>query len=177
MKPIKSLVLYLILLLTLLCLTTFFVVFPLISTIREDKKQLAETQLEYNDDENKAIALRSLEKNKDNLEAKADQIDKLWPDDKEVSNFIVDLENLANSQSVTLKNVAIGEATSSAKNDKKNKQIQFSFDTKASFDQNLTIIRNMEKFSRFNSLSQINFSKDSDGLIIMKIAGLIYYGQ
>ena len=101
----------------------------------------------------------------------------LWPDEKEVSAFIVDLENLANGLGLTLKNVSISENAVNNKNSSKKKQIQFSFDTKADFAKNMAVIASLEKFSRFNSIRQISLNKDSDGLVMMKITGSIYYGQ
>lgn len=179
MKTIKSMLLYLSLLVIMTALLLAFILLPLISNIKVGKQQLAEKQTKYNDEENRVVTLKSLEKNKDDLQTKIDRINNLWPDDKEVSNFIVNLEGLANQQNITLKNVAISESTSSSasKSDKKVKKIQFSFDTQTTFNQNLAIIKSMEKFSRFNAISQINFTKDNDGSILMKITGSIYYGQ
>jgi Tfp pilus assembly protein PilO len=176
----KNTLLYFILLVVLTVTLVIFFILPSVQDIKANKKVLAVKQSEFISKEEEITALKSAQKNPEELKDKITTINNLWPDDKTVSNFIVDLENLANSEGLTFNNVTVSEAKTSTNSKSKTKKIQtisFSFDTKASFDQDISLINKLEKFSRFNSVDSISFSKDNEGLVTMKISGSIYYGQ
>lgn len=178
MTPIKSSILYLCLLVSMALLLIFFVVTPLVQNVRQNKKMLADKQALFISQEEKASLLKNMQKNPEVLKNKVGVIDSLWPNDKEVSSFIVDIENLANAKGITIKNVAISEnVISKEKSKTKRSSIQFSFDIKTDFDKDMAMIKSLEKFVRFNNLRQLNFSKDEEGLVSMKVTGLIYYGE
>jgi len=152
-----------------------------VTNIKENKKSLSGKQAEFLTNEEKIYALKTLQKNPEDLQKRINKINNLWPANSEVSNFIVNLENTAKLQNITLKNITMSEpkTISDAKKGSKNskKAIQFSFDTQATFAQNLAIVRSMEGLSRLNSIKQINFTRGDEGSIFMKITGNIYYGE
>jgi Tfp pilus assembly protein PilO len=150
---------------------------PFIQSIRENKEILSKKQTELLEKEEKILILKNWQKNSDKLKAKVEKINALWPNDKDVSKFIVDLENLANQENLTLRNVTVSESNSKSKSKNKRKEIQFSFDTKSDFGKDLATITQMERFSRFNTIKQINFNRDEEGLVTMKVTGTIYYGD
>jgi len=182
MNSIKTSLLYLLLVCSLTAILIIFVTLPTVTSIRENKKTLSAKQTEFVSNEEKVSILRGLQKNQDSLTARIDKINSLWPDQSEVSNFIVNLENISAFENINLKNIAMSEPKTAASNStaskaKKKKSVQFSFDTQASFAQNLAIIKNMERLSRFNSIKQLNLTRGEDDVVFMKITGNIYYGQ
>ena len=177
MNSIKTTILYLVFLIALIGILLSLLILPVIGSINDRKSVLLKQQNDFKSQEQRSILLKTMQKDSTEFQMKVNKAGLLWPDEKEVSAFIVDLENLANALGLNLKNVSISENAVNNKNSSKKKQIQFSFDTKADFAKNMAVIASLEKFSRFNSIRQISLNKDNDGLVMMKITGSIYYGQ
>jgi Tfp pilus assembly protein PilO len=161
--------------LSLIILINIFLIIPASTSIKQNQKLLTEKIERYTSQEKKISTLQSIQGKSEEQTSQLEKINSLWPDEKQVSNFIVDLENMANIENITLRNITISESANSK--NKKDSEIQFSFDTKTSFNQILNIIKNLEKFSRFNTIKQLGFANDSEGLISLKVTGSIYYGN
>ncbi len=182
MNSIKTTIFYLLLICSLVTILIVFILLPTVTNINENKKILSSKQTEFMDNEEKISILRGLQKNPSDLKIRIDKINNLWPTNSEISGFIVNLENIAVAQDINLKNISMSEpkAVSDSKKDSKNKKkmsIQFSFDTQAAFNQSLTIVKDMETLSRFNSIKQINLTRGDEGLVFMKVTGNVYYGE
>lgn len=182
MNSIKTTILYLLLACSLIVILISFIILPTVTNIKENKKTLTSKQTEFIDNEDKVAILKNFQKNPDNFQDRLDKINGLWPTESEVSNFIINLENIASAENITLKNISMTEPKSVAakkkdSNSKKKMAVGFSFDTQTSFAQNLAIIKNMESLSRFNSIKQINLTEQDGGTVLMKIIGSIYYGE
>jgi len=156
-----------------------FVALPLTQNIGQHKRTLDKKSLEYSSLQERYETLKRTHENAAQTEAIYNKVTGLWPDGKEVSNFIVSLENLAISQSLTFDNVSIVESAKASPKtaDSKVAGVQFSFNTSGSFSVMLETLRKLEKFERFNNVSSVDLATKSDGTISAKVNGEIYYGK
>lgn len=163
----------------ILIVLTSFVALPLSENIEQDKRLLAKKESDYETSQEKVLILRKTAGDETKTNEIREKTLLLWPDDKAISNFIVDLEELAVSENLTFDNLSISENTPDPKNKSGSgyKTVQFSFDTKGSYDRVINIITKLEKFERFNSMKSLAIaSKDSEN-VSAKFTGEIYYGK
>lgn len=156
-----------------------FVALPLAKNIGQNKRALDKKGQEYNNLQERFEVLRKTHQDAEQTQAIYNKVTGLWPDDKDVSNFIVSLEDLAISQSLTFDSVSIVENVKASKKtaDSKTVGVQFSFNTSGSFGQILETLRRLEKFERFNEISSVELTTKSDGAISAKVNGEVYYGK
>ena len=156
-----------------------FVALPLTQNISQNKKNLAKKSQEYSNLQESYETLKKTHENAAETENIYKKVIGLWPDDKDVSNFIVSLEDLAIGGSLTFDNVSIVESQKVSKKADSSKAtgIQFSFNTSGSFGAILETLRKLEKFERFNNISLVDLSTKSDGAISAKVSGEVYYGK
>jgi len=180
-KRVKKLILILILILAVESIIFSFVSMPLAGNIFEAKKTLVKKESELAGLKDKLAVLKETKANS----AETDQIYRkakdLWPDDKGVSNFIVNLEDLAKSEALTFDSIAIQEATAAksakAAKGKSSQAVQFNFNSSGSYEKMMNIIRKLERFDRFNRLTSLNLTTKEADNVAVKIMGEIFYGK
>jgi len=170
---------------------------PIIESYNTHKKQYSDKQNDLLSLFDKLDALQKIEKNSDLFEAKSDEVKTLWPETAEVSKFMIQTEDLAKQKNIVLQNFSIQEkklakkvsssqteeqssdssSDSTAKKEKSTTITQFSFNTTAPFPVALDLIRSMETFPRFNSISLISISADDDSSVDLNLTGRLYYGK
>jgi len=131
--------------------------------------------------EEKAISLSKIEKNAISFNKETDSIIAALPDNPEVSQFIVQLENLSTEKQILIKNLSIAENSTGAKAAQPTKtganNTQFSFDISTDYPALAGLIDRLERFPRFISIDSINLLLTEDQNIAAKISGRIYYGK
>lgn len=165
----------------IIAILVFLVILPSSLSIADNKKAIAKSQNELDSIQRKTDDLKKIARSKNTAEM-LQKINSLWPNDKEISAFIINLENLAKEQSLTFDNLSIAEIAKakpkkSGENKSSSSDIQFSFSTSGGYDQVMTIIRKLESFSRFNAVSSIQMTRKDQTTVSMQITGLIYYGD
>lgn len=158
---------------------------------------------EYSDKQETLLAsldrldiFQKISKNNEEFKAKSDEVKTLWPETAEVSKFMVQTEDLAKQKNFVIQNFSIQEkkiskstktdsdddktTEGSSKESTKSKSTsitQFSFNTTTPYTTGIDLVRSMETFSRFNSISSISISAKDGDLIDINLTGRLYYGK
>ncbi|MCL5410683.1 MAG: hypothetical protein M1324_02375 [Patescibacteria group bacterium] len=166
-----------------------FALSPSIASLKQNKQKMAENQSKLNETYDKLNSLQKTNKHPEELKSAEDTVNKSWPDNSDISQFIVQTEGLAKSNSLILENLSIEEskkqkvASSTDDKDSAKKKntaptgTQFTFSLKAPYSSILNFLKGMETLPRFNSLSLINLSGNEDATISVRLTGNIYYGK
>jgi len=166
-----------ILLAAVLTSVALFVTRPLLANINETKKVLSIKNNELVDLQDKTIKLQKIARTA-NPDETYNKISHLLPDNPEVSNFIIQLENFSSERQTLIKNLSIAETKNLKKeNGKSVSNTQFSFDLDASYPTMMQLISDLEGFERFNSIETINMLSRDDQTITIKVTGRIFYGK
>ena len=169
----KNIIVFIIYLLVFASLTVLFLM-PTIKNIKDNKKMLAEKQLEFCQVSDEVSTLQKTKKDNSEVKTMFDTVNGYWPDNQDISQFMVQTEGLANKLNIVIENFAI---TQPATKDKKSNSIQFNFTAKAPYPTVIELLRNMESLARFNTISSINLNLDNDGRVSASVIGYIYYGK
>lgn len=184
-ETIKKIIMPLILLVSLYAIIVFLVLLPAIGSISESKIVLSKRTAELQTIENKINVLKQTGSDKEKTDTILATVSELWPDNKDVSTFIISLENMAKNQGLTFNNVSISEPAktsstegSDTKSATLNKNsVQFAFDTSGNYDQIDQIVKSLENFERFDSITSVTLSATTGSNLNAKFTGLIYYGK
>jgi Tfp pilus assembly protein PilO len=159
----------------------FFVLRPLISEYRESQTVYADKSNEVATMDEKINLLQIKQKNRDEIDKMSREIDKLYPDSPETSDFIIQIEKLANEKGVIINNLSISESkgsdTKKTKDAKDSQGMTFSFDLSTSYNSLVDILRSLEHFERLTSLDNVNILSHNDDALNIKITGKIFYGK
>lgn len=154
----------------------------LIKLIDKSKIAITNKETELFNSENKLKSLVVMSKQDEEHKAIITKTNLLWPDDKEINSFIIQLEKLAQSENLTFNNLSLTEPKAVKKTDKTKEKkpalnsVQFSFDTNGSTASLYNILKKLQSFERLNNLTEINFTARDDQ-VSMKVTGNIYYGK
>ena len=159
-----------------LALISIFVTRPLLSNINETKRVLVLKNDELSDLQDKTIKLQKIAKTTDPDESYV-KVSHLLPDNAEVGNFIIQLENLSTNRQVLIKDLSIAEIKNIKEIGKVTPSTQFFFDFDANYQTLLQLVRDLESFERFNSIETINLLSQDNQAIAVKISGRIFYGK
>lgn len=161
----------------LIVLLSAFVLIPNIKTNTTNKKAISDKTALLDSLERKNAYFGELKNDSGQTEKIKENLAKLLPDKDSTSSFIVALENLANSKNIIMSNLAIAEGSKNkAASQTNGRMIEFSFDTNTDFDNGLSLVRELENFSRLNTISTIQISHGSgNSNLSIKITGSIYY--
>lgn len=202
-KSIISISIYLLLFFALILL----ILLPTSKKLKQNKILIKEKNATLENNFSKISSLQKVEKNIDEFNKINETVVGYLPPLLQSSQFIVEVEGLTNSLGITIDNFSMNATSSafdtgsktktetkssdsdlsSSKNNsnqketkKKNsgtQQNQFTLSVQTDYNKALEFIKQMEKLSRFNSVSSINISSKEDNLINLKIDGYIYYEQ
>ncbi len=156
-----------------------FVLLPTVNQLRENKALMVSKQNDLDQLDYRLNILQKRTKNIDPFNKILNGVNDLLPDAAQTSAFIIQLEQLANSNSAIISNLSITEpkATAKASGVTKTESIFFSFDLDANYQTIHTVVKSLENFDRFNSIDSINMLSHEDGTISTQIKGKIYYGK
>jgi len=158
-----------------------FALKPSLDGLRQNRQKVSSKQTDLNQIYDKLDYLQKISKNPQDLESNEKIVNNYWPDSSDISQFIIQTENLANNNNLVLDNVSINEIkntkTSSNKKDNSSNGSQFSLSLKSSYPSILNFIKGMETLPRFNSISLINLSGTTEGSINVQLTGTVYYGK
>lgn len=180
--------------LVIFIIVTIFALKPSIDGLKQNKQKVAAKQTELNQIYDKLDYLQKISKNSKDFESTEKIVNNYWPDNSDISQFIVQTEDLAKNNSLVLDNISINEVkktktsttkgeaddskqSSAAKKSTAPNGLQFTFNLRTPYSSILSLIKGMETLPRFNSISSINLSGTEDGNINMKLTGMIYYGK
>lgn len=194
-KTALSILLYVIVLGTV----AYFGLTPALNNLKSNREKLTEKQAELDNTHKKLESLQKASKNPE-LQKISETVNTYWPDNLDVSYFIVQTENLAKNNNLIIENFSVeqpkatkttkkstidesddkkksdsGEKTQSSK--KTSMGTQFTFTTKSSYNSILSLIKDMEILPRYNSISMLSINGDQDGQVDLRLTGNIYYGK
>jgi len=163
----------------------FFVVSPTLANISQNKKILSEKQVELKTLSSKVDTLQNITKHPEEFKTINDTVTNYWPDNQDISKYIVQTEGLATAKNSVLENFSVTpQSSTKKKNDNKKvlayqtfDSVQFSFSVKSHYTTVKEIIESMESLARYNTLSSINLILNEDGLINASFIGNIFYGK
>ncbi len=171
-----------------------FALNPSINSLKQNKQKVVSNQNKLDQTYLKLNTLQKIEKHPEEFKAARGMVNNSWPDNLDISHFIVQTENLAKNNSIILENLSVAEikkssvksapkedggsekATTEKKKDAET-GTQFTFGLQAPYSSVLSFIKGMETLPRFNSISLINLSGDDTGIINLRMTGSIYYGK
>jgi Tfp pilus assembly protein PilO len=160
-------------------LISFFVAWPLVNQIESSQANIENKYADFQSMMEKSESLKKAAKNSSEMAEINSKVMALYPDSKDVSNFIIDLEKIAEEENITLNNLSISEPKTTPKKGDKSagSTIQFDFSTEGSYSQMSSLVKKLEQFSRINTINTLNIASKGDDLINIKISGMIYYGN
>jgi len=176
MFKIKNITIQIIILLVSITSVLLFFIKPTINEIKSSKHSLKQKQTDLINSTEKYEALKKASKNEVSIAQIETKILGLYPDDKDISNFIINLEKLAKNENLTFNNLSISEAKSSGKKAEAS-SVQFDFNTSGSYQQINNIVKKLEQFARVNTINNLNLSIKGENDINLKVTGHIYYGK
>ncbi|MFA5926794.1 MAG: hypothetical protein WCT32_05175 [Patescibacteria group bacterium] len=172
-----------------------FVLSPQVRVFATNRKKITKALEGQTSVQVEVEQLKRVKKNEKDVSAKAERINKLWPDSNEISSYIIQTEALASKNNLVLNNITITESTkkeaktsenketkadseavntSTSKKGKSEEGIRFSFDASASYDNFKRFVDGMEQLERFNLVSLVNISSSGGDGVTFKISGVIY---
>ncbi len=175
-----------------------FILKPSVDNTKKNKKLIAQNQKQIEANFDEIAAMQKIEKNKAEFDQIKSTVLNYLPTTLDSSQFIVEVEGLTKSLDITMDNFSMSEtasvlggnkdntksgddSNSSAKNSKKSKsgtmQNQFTMTGKTNFAKTLQLLQQMEKLSRFNSISSLDIISQDDNGVNIKVTGNIYYEQ
>lgn len=174
----------------------FFALSPSINSLKSNRSKLASKQTTLDQTYKKMESLQKASKDPETFKRMSDTVQNYWPDNLDVSYFIVQTENLAKTDNLIIENFSVAEpkTTKSAKADttsddssgnqttktEKKSSVNsalFTFTSKAPYGSILNLIKGLEGLPRFNSVSMVSLSADEDNQINLRLTGNIYYGK
>lgn len=167
---------------------------PTMSKLKQTKNGIASEQKKQNDNHNKISTLQKIDHNPGEFNKTSQIVDNFWPDDLNISQFIVQAEDLAKSNNVILENFSVSESKTknakkpatedekdktakSSKNTKTNSEVSFNLTSLAGYSTILEFIKGMETLPRFNAITSLDLNGTEDGHVNLKLNGKIYYGK
>lgn len=133
--------------------------------------------------------LKNIKKDESSLNSTADKVAKYWPDDKNTSEFIVNLENTTSEIPIIVDSLSTNEPKTNKSSTSKSKEnattassdkyVEFSASLRSSYDNILTFFSRMENLSRYNSIENVSIGsfKKEDQTLNLSVKGKIYYGK
>lgn len=170
------------LLIILSALTLFFFILPQYNNFQHNKNKLNDLQQKTAQNSSKIAALKASSTNPTYLDKVYKNVNNLWPDNLNVSEFIVQIEGLAKDSNLVIDSFSIEEqknATSNTKSaNQKNKPTgtAFTLSFKSGYGDFIGFLVKMENMARLNSINNLSINSDSENLTI-NITGSIFNGK
>jgi Tfp pilus assembly protein PilO len=96
----------------------YFISYPMTQGINSSKEELGKKQSELRFLEQKEIRLKELSKDYEKYQDEIETISKLFPDEKEVSDYLTQLEKASGRNNVSLTSIKVKESSTKNKNEK-----------------------------------------------------------
>lgn len=170
-----------------------FLLNPTLSDIAKNKKAIIDQQKQLAVNYDEISSLQKIAKDKTGFEGIRDTVLGYLPATLNSSQFIVEVEGLAKKTDITIDGFSMNASATSVTATKttgqtstdtvkkkaktSTQQNEFSLSTKADFTKIMSFIAQMEKLSRFNSISSISIASAENGGADVKIMGNIFYEQ
>jgi len=175
-----------------------FLLNPTLSEITKNKKMIKSEQKQLAANYDQLSSLQKIAKDKEGFGNIKDTVLGYLPATLNSSQFIVEVEGLAKKTDITIDSFSMSASPSSVSTAKTTGQVsndvgktdttkkkaktntqqnEFSLSTKADFTKTMSFIAQMEKLSRFNSISSISIASAENGGADVKITGNIFYEQ
>lgn len=178
----------------------FFLLNPTLAEIEKNKKAIISEQKELTANYDEISSLQKIMQDQQGFENIKATVLGYLPASLNSSQFIVEVEGLAKKTDITINSVSMNatpsavskesktttttttsdaekKETTAAKTKKGTQQNEFSLSTKADFAKTMSFIAQMEKLSRFNSISAISITSIENNGADVKITGNIFYEQ
>lgn len=180
-----------------------FLLNPTLKNIEKNKKEIVTEQKTLTANYDEIASLQKISKDKVGFDEIKNTVFGYLPATLNSSQFIVEVEGLAKRTDITVNSVSMSAASSSVvaekttakttdettktettKTDTTKKKTkggiqknEFSLTTKADFAKTMSFIAQMEKLSRFNSITSLSVASAENGGADVKITGNIFYEQ
>jgi hypothetical protein len=184
MSITKKYIFYFIFIILGFAAVTYFFTLPAMENVRANKIVFEKKQTELQNLYAKVDILEKASKDSSGYNKIISTINNYWPDNQEISTFIIQTEELAKAEGIVLENFSITQITSDQKKaDAKTSKttaksyVKFSFSTKSTYPVAYDLLKNMEILARFNSINQISLTLDQDNAVNTTLTGEIYYGK
>lgn len=183
-------------------ITIFWFTAPTLSSLAVNKKAFYDKQAELNLIYQKTDALRSAQKKQDQYKEAVDRVATWWPDNQDISKFIIQTEEMAKKNNTVISNFSISQpvavkkpieeeketkdaksdAASQATNKKTpakpvKKSSQFNFSYQSTYPVAHSILEAMEGFDRYNTVDSVNMIVNEKQEVSTSLVGRIYYGN
>ena len=181
----------------------FFLLSPTLKDIEKNKKEIVAEQKTLTANYDEIASLQKISKDKAGFDQIRDTVFGYLPAILNSSQFIVEVEGLAKKTDITINSVSMNAVSSSVaaekttakttdettktettKTDTTKKKTkggtqknEFSLTTKADFAKTMSFIAQMEKLSRFNSITSLSIASSENNGADVKITGNIFYEQ
>lgn len=161
----------------------FFLLNPALDEIEKSKKTITDERKALSANYDEIASLQKIAKEQISFNAIKNTVLGYLPGSLNSSQFIVELEGLAKNTDITINNFSMNATSINTEKDPKKKkksttqQNDFSLNIKADFAKTMSFVAQMEKLSRFNSISTINITSTENNGADVTIKGSIYYEQ
>lgn len=166
-----------------------FLFVPLLNDYEQNKTLLTKKINEQNINFQKISYLQKTHKDSSNFQSTVNTVNDLWPNDGEISKFIVQAEGLTKEMNLVIDSFSIdekgpvkktstdGEGSQKKSTEAKEQKTQFTITAKASYPVFINFLKKMENLARLNSTSAIDLSILDGGNLNIRVVGNIFYGK
>lgn len=160
----------------LFAITIFAFLIPSINNLKKAKAEISEKQLKVTKNQSDIDYLNKLKNDPANFTQLYNNATNYWPDDPDISKFLIQTEALAKDIGIVIETVSINDKI----NDKSGKplpQNSFTLSFKSDYPGALQFIKKLENMARFNSENSIQLTQGDQDNLSTQITGYIYYGK
>ena len=169
----------------------YFVFMPALSRLKQNKATFDQKQQVLRNNYDKIESLQKIEKNPKEFDTLSTAVNELWPDNQDISKFIVQIESVAKDSNLVIDNFSVvestvkkqkatddsGNASSSNTKTKTDTGTKFSLAVKSPYSNIIDLIGKMETMARLNAISSIDMNYIDESTINLKLTGGVYYGK
>jgi len=155
--------------------SAFLVVKPKLLTVKEKYQALSRAQTELDLLVKKRKNLEQLKKQEQRIDQDLQKAHQAFPSQKEVADFLVQLETSALETGSALSSVSFQEAVKKDGSQSPLMAMTFSLSIKGKFQNLMAYLNLLESLSRFNLVPALSIVSQPDNQIETKIDGEIYY--
>jgi Tfp pilus assembly protein PilO len=157
-------------------ITIFVFLVPATNNLKKTKTEFSEKQSKLLENQNNITYLNKLKDDPANFDQLYNNTVNYWPDNSDVSKFLIQTEGLAKDLGIVIQTVSINDKIMD-KNNKPLPQNSFTLSFNASYPTTLQFIKKLENLARFNSENSIQLTLGDQDTLSTQLTGYIYYGK
>ena len=162
--------------LALIAILIFLFLIPFYKNLSKTKSDIAEKQNQFSQNQSNIAYLTKLSSDQASFDKLYNSANGYWPDDAEVSKFLIQTDGLATDLGLVIQTVSINDKVN-GKDGKPLPEKGFTLSFSADYPTTLQFLKKLENMARFNSENSIGLTLGDQNNLSAQITGFIYYGK